>query len=65
MKTKEEIQAEIIICQERLNKILPGCQCGCEEDTIHYYENRIKTLEWVIGINPSTDRILGDTKQIT
>lgn len=57
MKTREEIEAELAATKIRLDKILPGCKCGCQNETIHFYQDKIQILEWVLNIKNHKETI--------
>ena len=50
MRSKEEIEKELKIAKEQYEFFLDSyCDCGCQNDSIDYWKERIKTLEWVLG----------------
>jgi len=50
MRSEEEIEKELNIAKEQLQFFFDSyCVCGCQNDNIDYWKERIKILEWVLG----------------
>jgi hypothetical protein len=48
MRTEEEIREELEKTEEYLESTI-YCECGCQDSTLDYYSDKIKTLKWVLG----------------
>jgi hypothetical protein len=48
MRTEEEIREELEIAIKKFTDT-KYCECGCMNDTIDYWRDRIRTLEWVLN----------------
>lgn len=47
VKSEQEIREQIAKLQADMPE--KCCKCGCNADTIDWYEARIKALKWVLG----------------
>jgi hypothetical protein len=48
MRTEEEIREELEKAENAFESII-YCDCGCQNDNMDYWQQRIKILEWVLG----------------
>jgi hypothetical protein len=48
MRTEEEIRKELENAEKAFESII-YCECGCQNDNMDYYSDKIKTLKWVLG----------------
>lgn len=52
MKSEAEILDKIKEYEEKLDYYQDNyCECGCQNDSIDYYRDKINTLKWVLGSN--------------